>query len=95
MLQAFPNKYQGSYETPTIPRALKTFLFSSQLFLSAVQFLGKLNYKVLGLGSLREYVASHSTGVPVWSGVKIHIHAIILKNLTSCFSGCHRVKYLS
>lgn len=46
---------QGSYETATIPRALKTFLFSSRLFLSAVQFSGKLNYKVLGLGSLREY----------------------------------------
>lgn len=86
MPQTFPSKYQGSYETATIPRTLKTFLFSSQLFLSAAQFSEKLNYKGLGLGNLREYAASHSAGVPVWSGVKIHIHAIILKNLTSWFS---------
>lgn len=87
MPQTFPSKYQGSYETATIPRTLKTFLFSSQLFLSAAQFSEKLNYKLLGLGNLREYIASHSAGVPVWSGVKIHIHAIILKNLPSWFSG--------
>lgn len=87
MPQTFPSKYQGSYETATIPRTLKTFLFSSQLFLSATQFSEKLNYKLLGLGNLREYIASHSAGVPVWSGVKIHIHAIILKNLPSWFSG--------
>lgn len=90
MPQTFPSKYQGCYETATIPRALKTFLFSSQLFLSAVQVSGKLNYKVLGLGNLREYIASHSAGVPVWSGVKIHIHATVLKNLTSWFSGSQR-----
>lgn len=85
MPQTFPSKCQGSYETATKSRALKIFLFSSQLSLSAAQFPGKLNYKVLGLGSLREYVASHSTSVPLWDGVKIR--AITLKNLPSWFSG--------
>ena len=83
MPPAFPSKYQGSEETPTPPRVLKTFRFSSQSFLPAVQLSGKLNYKVLGLGNLRENLTSESAGLPGWGGVKICVNAIILKNLTS------------